>query len=200
MVIRPEPNVERFLAQAQGKFNLQDKVRLYRTGDEGRLSAMNLRKLEKGYELQDKPFFIQEIAADLEMENAKTSLIPEPFSQKPQDDDDQLPTPRDTRILRTYVDKAMYLNHQRPDIQHSVNTLLRSVRNPTMTTIQKLKKLTSYLLGTSNVYQKSNTAAPDNIEGLGALQLLKEGLSRTAIQLLKIHRARLQYVSDDRMS
>ena len=200
LVIGLEPNVERFLAQAQGKLNLQDIVRLYKTGDEGRLSAMNLRKLEKGYELQDKPFLIHEIAADLKIENAKTSLIPESISQKPQDDNDQLPTPSDTRILRTYVDKAMYLGHQRPDIQHSVNTFLRSMRNPTMTTIQKLKKLTSYLLGMSNVYQKSNTAAPDNIEGLGALQLAERMAIQNSDTTFEIHRARLQYVSDDRMS
>ena len=80
---------------------------------------MNLRKLEKGYELQNKPFLNHEIAVNLEMENAKTSLIPESISQKPQDDNDQLPTPSDTRILRTYVDKAMYLSHQRPAIQHT---------------------------------------------------------------------------------
>ena len=185
-MIGPEPNVERFLAQAQGKLNLQDIVCLFQTGDVGRHSAMNLRKLQKGYELQDKPFLMHEIAADLEMENAKSSLTPESISQKPQDDDDQLPTPSDTRIFRTYVEKAMYLSHQRPDIQHSVNTLLRTTRNLTMTTIQKLKKLTRYLLGKSNVHQKSNTAAPDDIEGLGAQQLLKEWLSRSAIQLLKL--------------
>ena len=56
------------------------------------------------------------------------------------------------------------------------------MRNPTTTTIQKLKKLISYLLGTSNVYQKSTS---DDIEGCGALQLLEEWLSRTAIQFLK---------------
>ena len=113
---------------------------------------------------------------------SKTSLKPESVSQKPQDDNDQLPTPSDTRILRTYVDIAMYLSHQRPDIQHSVNTLSRSMRNPTTTTIQKLKKQIRYLLGTSNVYQKSTS---DDIKGLGALQLLEEWLSRTAIQVLK---------------
>ena len=86
-----QPNAERFLAQAQGTLNLQDIVLMCKTGDKGRLSAMNLRKLEKGYELQDKPFFIHEIAADLEMENAKTSLIPESISQKPQDNEGQLP-------------------------------------------------------------------------------------------------------------
>ena len=192
LVIGPEPNVERLLAQAQGKLNLQDIVRLYKTDDEGRLSAMNLRKLEKGYELQNKPFLIREIAADLEMENAKKSLTPESISQKPPDDDDQLPTPSDTRIFRTHVDKAMYQIYHRPDIQHSVDILSRSMRNPTITAMQKLKKLTYHLLGTSDMYQESNTVAPDDIESLGAaLQLLKEWqyktvpLLWTAIQLLK---------------
>ena len=154
-------------------------------------------KLEKGYELQNEPFLNHEIAVNLEMENAKTSLIPESISQQTQDDNDQLPTPSDTRILRTHVDKAMYLSHQRPDIQHSVNTLLRSMRNPTTTTIQKLKKLISYLLRTSNVYQKSTS---DDIEGCGALELLEEWLSRTAIQFLKFTERACSVVSDDRMS
>ena len=39
-------NVERFLAPAKDKLNMQDAVRLYKTGDERRLLAMNLRKLE----------------------------------------------------------------------------------------------------------------------------------------------------------
>ena len=47
MVTGPEPNVERFLEQARDKLNMQDAVRLYKTGDEGRLLAMNLRKMDK---------------------------------------------------------------------------------------------------------------------------------------------------------
>ena len=123
---------------------MQDAVRLYKTGDEGRLLAMNLRKLENGYELQDKPFLFHDVAAELEMENAKTSLIPESISQKPQDDDDQPHTPGDARICKTCVGKAMYLSHHRPDIQHSVNTLSRSMKHPTMTAMRRLKKLTRY--------------------------------------------------------
>ena len=157
-------------------------MRLYKTGNKGRLSAMNLRNLEKGHELQDKPFLDHEIALNLEMENAKISLVPQSISQKPQDDSDQLLTPSDTQILRTHVHKAMYLSHQRPDTQYSVNTLSRSIRNPTTTTMRKLKKLISYLLGIGNVYQKSTS---DDIQGFGALQLWEEWLSRTAIQLLK---------------
>ena len=88
LVTGPESNVERFLAQAKDKLNMQDAVRLYKTGDEGRLLAMNLRKLENGCALQYKPFLIHEIATALELENTKTSLIPESISQKPQDDDD----------------------------------------------------------------------------------------------------------------
>ena len=65
LVIGPEPNLERFLAQAK------DTVRLYKTGSKGRPSAMNLRKFENGYELQYKPFLDHEIAVNLEMENVK---------------------------------------------------------------------------------------------------------------------------------
>ena len=45
LVTGPKPNVERFLEQARDKLNMQDAVRLYKTGDEGGLMAMNLRKL-----------------------------------------------------------------------------------------------------------------------------------------------------------
>ena len=122
MVTGPETNVERFLVQTQGNLNLQDAVRLHKTSDEGRLLAMNLRKLENGYALKDKPFLIHEIATALEMENAKTSLFPESISQKTQDNDDQPPTPSIARIFKTCAGKAMYISHHRPDIQHSVKT------------------------------------------------------------------------------
>ena len=92
LVIGPEPNDESFLAQTK------DAVRLYKAGNKGRLSTMNLRKLEKGYKLQYKPFLHHEIAANLEMEKMEkmeTSLIPESISQKPDDDDQLL-----TRILK----------------------------------------------------------------------------------------------------
>ena len=88
------------------------------------------------------------------MEYAETRLIPESISEKPQDDDNNPLTPSDARIFRTCVGKAMYLSHHRPDIQHSVNTLSKSLRNPTMTAMRRLKELTCYLFGTSDVYQE----------------------------------------------
>ena len=48
----------------------------------------------------------------------------------------------------------MYLSHHRPDIQDSVNTLSRSMRNPTTAAMRRLKKLTRYLLSTSEVHQE----------------------------------------------
>ena len=128
----PEPNVERFLEQARDKLNMQDAVRLYKTGDEGRLLAMDLRKLDNGHSLQGKPLLIHGIATALGMENAKTSPIPETIDEKAQDGDDESLTPSEARNFRTCVGKAMYLSHHRPDIQHSVNTRSRIMRNPTM--------------------------------------------------------------------
>ena len=133
---------------------MQDAVRLYKTGDEGRLLAMNLRKLDSGYSLQGKPLLIHRIATALGMENAKTSPIPETINEKAQDGDEESLTPSEARNFRTCVGKAMYLSHHRPDIQHSVNTLSRSMRNPTVIAMRRLKKLTRYLLGTSEVYQE----------------------------------------------
>ena len=154
LVTGPEPNVERFLEQARGKLNMQDAVRLYKTGDEGRLLAMNLRKLDNGYSLQGKLLLIHRIATALGMENAKTSPIPETINEKAQDGDEESLTPSEARNFRTCVGKAMYLSHHRPDIQHSVNALSRSMRNPTVIAMRRLKKLTRYLLGTSEVYQE----------------------------------------------
>ena len=148
LVTGPEPNVDRFLTQARDKLNMQDSVRLYKTGDEGRLLAMNLRTLENGNALQGKPFLIHTTATALGMDNAKTSLIPESISEKPQDDDNDPLTPIDARIFKTCVGKAMYVSHLRPDIQHSVNTLSRSLRSPTKIAMR------SYLLGTTDVYQE----------------------------------------------
>ena len=79
LVTRPEPKVERFLEQAGDKLNMQDAVRLYKTGDEGKLLAMNIRKLEKWYTLKGCPLPMQGISIALGMENAnaKASLIAE---------------------------------------------------------------------------------------------------------------------------
>ena len=88
------------------------------------------------------------------MENAKTSPIPETINEKAQDGDEESLTPSEARNFRTCVGKAMYLSHHRPNIQHSVNTLSRSMRNPTVIAMRRLKKLTRYLLGTSEVYQE----------------------------------------------
>ena len=84
LVTGPEPNVERCLAQARDKLNMQDAVRLHKAGDEGRLLAMHLRKLENGYSLQRKPFLIHGIATALGMENVKTNLVPEVINEKSQ--------------------------------------------------------------------------------------------------------------------
>ena len=118
--IGPEPNAKRFLPQAK------DTVRLFKTSNKNRLSAINLRKLENGHELQDKPFLDHEIAVNLEIENAKTSLTPESISQKPQDDNDKLPTPSDTQIFRTYEDKVIYLFHQRTDSEKTQRKIHRA--------------------------------------------------------------------------
>ena len=142
LVTGPEPNVERFLEQARDELNMQDAVRLYKAGDDGTLLAMILRKLDNGYSLQGKPLLIRGIATALGMENAKTSLIPETINERAQDGDDESLTPSEARNFRTCVGKAMYLSHHRPDIQHRVNTLSRSMRNPAM---RRLKKLTPLL-------------------------------------------------------
>ena len=62
LVTGQEQNVERFPKQARDKLNMQDALRWYKTGDEGRLLAMNFRNLETGYSLERSPLLMQEIA------------------------------------------------------------------------------------------------------------------------------------------
>ena len=45
--------------QERYKLNMPDAVRLYGTGDQGRLLAMNFRKLETLYSLQGNPLLVQ---------------------------------------------------------------------------------------------------------------------------------------------
>ena len=115
---------------------------------------MNLRELDNGYSLQGKPLLIHRIATAFGMENAKPSPIPETINEEAQDGDEESLTPSEARNFRTCVVKAMYLSHHRPDIRHSVNTLSRSMKNPTVIAMRRLKKLTRYSLGTSEVYQE----------------------------------------------
>ena len=104
--------------------------------------------------MQGTLLLIHGIATAFGMEKATASLIPESINEKAQDGDDESLTPDEARIFKTCVGKAMYISHHRPDIQHSVNTLSRSMRNPTTIAMRRLKKLTRYLLGTSEVYQE----------------------------------------------
>ena len=126
---------------------MQDAVRLYKTGDEGRLLAMNIRKLETGHSLQGNPLLNQGIAI-VGMDNSGATLIPETNKDKAQVGDDEPLTPDSARIFKTCVGKTMYICHRGQDIQHSVNTLSRPLRNPTTIAMRRLKKLTRYLFGT----------------------------------------------------
>ena len=147
LVTGQEANVERVLSQARDKLNMHGAVRLHKTGDEGILLAMNIRNLENGYSLQGKPLLIQ-------WQTPQQAPFQKTISEKAQDGDDESPTPSEARNFRTCVGNAMYLSHHRPDIQHSVNTLSRSMRNPTITAIRRLKKLTCYFPGTIEVYHE----------------------------------------------
>ena len=92
---------------------MQDTVCLYKTSDESRLLAMNLRNLDNGYSIQGKHLLIQRIVTALGMENAKTS----PINEKAQDGDEESLTPSEVRNFRTCVGEAMYFSHHRPNNQ-----------------------------------------------------------------------------------
>ena len=108
--------------------------------------AMNLRKLENGTRWKANLFPFTELPQHSEWRGSKQAS-----HQKPSTDESL--TPNKARTFNTRVGKATYLSHHLPDIQHSVKTLSRSMRNPTMIAMRRLKKLTLYLLGTNDVYQ-----------------------------------------------
>ena len=82
-------------------------------------------------------------------------------------------TPSDTRILRTRVDKAMYLSHHRPGIRHSVDTLHDQWETRRLQQCRSSRSLPATYLARVRCTRRSNTAASDEIESLGATQLLK---------------------------
>ena len=155
LVTGPESNVERFLAQAKDKLNMQDAVRWYKTGDERRLLAMNLRKLENGYSFQYKLFsHSQELPQHSEWKIPKHVSYQNPSTRNH----------RTTTISHLHQAKRVPSEHVLAKQCTSViiiqtfstawNTLSRAMRNPTMIAMLRLKKLTRYLLGTSEVYQE----------------------------------------------
>ena len=73
------------------------------------------------------------------MESAKTRTAPETQNDEPQDGDGETVTPEAARIYKSCVGKARYISHHRPNIQHSVNTLSRSMKNPTMIAMRKAR-------------------------------------------------------------
>ena len=152
LVTGPKSQVEAFLGEAKEKLNMQDAVRLYETGDEGRLLAMNLRKIEGGFALQGNPLLITDMAELLGLENAKYSAVPETANAKKQSDDDDVLDYSSAKVYKSCVGKAMYVSHHRADIQHSVNALSKHMKQPTKGAFRRLKKLARYLMGTRDVY------------------------------------------------
>jgi hypothetical protein len=153
LVTGPREQVDAFLAEAKEKLNMQDAVKLYDNGDQGRLLALNIVKVEGGFSLMGNPLLINDMAELLGMENAKTSDVPESRDPKKQEDDDHALEPARAGLYRSCVGKAMYLSHHRADIQHTVNRLTRVMQTPTEKHWRALKKLVRYLLGTKEVYQ-----------------------------------------------
>ena len=153
LVTGPRGQVNSFLGEAKEKLNMQDPVKLFEDGDEGRLLSLNIRKVDGGFTLQGNPLLITDMAALLGMENAKTSEVPETINAKTQQDDEEELSAQDAVLHRSCVGKAMYLSHQRPDIQHIVNKLSKQMKTPMMKGWRMLEKLVRYLLGTCEIHQ-----------------------------------------------
>ena len=131
LITGPKDQVEEFLSEAKVKLNMQDAVRLYKNGDEGRLLAMNLRKVEGGYALQCSLNLITDMAEMMGLANAKYSKVPETIGAKKQPDDDEELVSRNASLYKSCVGKAMYVSHHRPDVQHAVNKLSKHMKKPT---------------------------------------------------------------------
>ena len=132
MFTGPKAQVEAFLGEAKEKRNIQDAVRLYETGDDGRLLAMNLGKIEGGFALRGNPLLITDMAQLLGLENAKYSAVPKTVNAKKQSDDDDELDYASAKVYKSCVGKAMYVSHHRADIQNAVNKLSKHMKNPTM--------------------------------------------------------------------
>ena len=81
-VTEPERNVEGFLEQARGKLNMQDAVRLYKTGDEGGFLAMNLRKLDTGARCTENLFSFTELPQHSEWRTLKQVPCQKPATRR----------------------------------------------------------------------------------------------------------------------
>ncbi|CAK0853161.1 unnamed protein product [Prorocentrum cordatum] len=153
LITGPMEQVNSFLEEAKAKLNMQDAVELVEDGDEGRLLALNIRKVTDGFTLQGNPLLITDMAKLSGMENEKTSEVPETSNAKKQQDDEEELSAHDAVLYRSCVGKAMYPSHQRPDIQHVVNKLSTQMKTPPMKGWRMLKKLVRYLLGIREVHQ-----------------------------------------------
>ena len=100
--------MEGFLKQERDKLNMQDAVRQCNTEDEGRLLAMNIRKLDAGYSLQGNPFLFQGIASALGVKSAKP--IQKTINDKARDGDDESQTREAAQTCKSCVGKAMHIS------------------------------------------------------------------------------------------
>ena len=153
LVTGPQKDVDAFLEEAASTLNMTDAVKLYNPGDQGRLLALNILKIEGGFSLMGNPLLIDEMAVILGLENAKSCIVPESKDPRKMPDDNDLLDAKMAAQYRTCVGKALYLSAHRVDIQHVVCKLSRTMKEPTMQQWRKLKKLVRYLLGTKEVFQ-----------------------------------------------
>ena len=82
LVTGPEPNVERFVEQARDKLNMQDAVRLYKTGDEGRLLAIIYESWTTGIRCKENLFSFTELPQHSEWRMQKQVPYQKPSTRR----------------------------------------------------------------------------------------------------------------------
>ena len=140
----PEKEAQEFLESLSKKVVM--KYQIHRPGD----TFEHLKRIRTlhpdGMMVQPNPKYLQGMLKTLGLENANPAPTPESQAKEMQRD---VPLD-DTKAFeyRSCVGKALYLSFDRPDCQHSVRELTKTMKQPTAEGMNALRRLARYLKGT----------------------------------------------------
>lgn len=101
-----------------------------------------------------KTSLIDEVAEILGMENAKAAILPEATDDRPKEGEDVALSWQEHSTYRTAIGKLLHISYHRPDVQHALQSMSKVLSCPTQGDMRRLKKLTRYLLGSRDVWQR----------------------------------------------
>eukprot|EP00439_Symbiodinium_sp_Y106_P052723 s3817_g7.t1 len=143
----PEREAVEFLESLSKKIVM--KYKIHRPGD----TFEHLKRIrtvhEDGMMVKPNPKYLQGMLKTLGLENANPAPTPEVPSKEVKHD-----VPLDeTKAFeyRSCVGKALYLSFDRPDCQHAVRELTKTMKQPTAEGLNALRRLARYLKGTQEM-------------------------------------------------